>query len=65
MYINPNKIIVPEKYCGHPNTGFDISLIGFEHTEDIEILEKYFESLEITKNLKSPFFEEKKVNDFK
>ena len=39
LYINPNHIIVPEKYDGHPNSGYDIALIGFDKTSDIEILE--------------------------
>jgi hypothetical protein len=52
VYINPEHIIVPDKYDVHPNTGFDIALIGFHKTSDIETLEKYFESLKNTKNKK-------------
>ena len=65
LYVNPKHIIVPEKYDGHPNTGFDIALIGFDKTSDIEILEKYFESLKNTKNIKQPFFEDKELDSFK
>ena len=63
--VNPLNIIVPEMYDGHPNTGFDIALIGFDKTSDIEILEKYFESLKNTKNKNKPFFEDKELDSFK
>jgi len=52
LHINPTHIIVPEKFDGLPNTGFDIALIGFDKTSDIENLEKYFVSLKNTKNKK-------------
>ena len=42
VYVNPKHIIVPEKFDGLPNTGFDIALIGFDKAKDIETLEKYF-----------------------
>ena len=57
LYLNPDKILVPEKYNGHPNSGFDIAFIGFEESH-LKILDKYFETLENTNNLKLPFFED-------
>ena len=30
LYLNPEKIIVPEKYDGNQNNGFDIAIIGFD-----------------------------------
>ena len=65
IYVNPKHIIVPDKYDGHQNTGFDIALIGFDKASDIETLEKYFESLKNTKNKKKPFFEDKELDSFK
>ena len=52
VYVNPEHIIVPDKYDGLPHTGFDIAIIGFDKASDIETLEKYFESLKNTKNKK-------------
>ncbi len=46
--MNPDLIIVPEKYEGHEDTGFDIALIGFEES-DLKILDEYYDSL---KNIK-------------
>ena len=43
LYLNPEKIILPEKYDGNQNNGFDIAIIGFNQS-DLEILDDYFDS---------------------
>ena len=43
--MNHKDIIYPEKYDGHPDTGFDIAFIGLDE-KNIEDLENYYNDLE-------------------
>ncbi len=58
LQLNSSKIIVPEKYNGHEDSGFDIAFIGFEESR-MEIFDNYFESFENTDRIL--FFDDKKV----
>ena len=60
LCLNPQKIIVPEKYDGNQNNGYDIAIIGFEESH-LEILETFFESVKNTNRFL--YFEDKKIKN--
>ena len=60
MCLNPQKIIVPEKYDVNQNNGYDIAIIGFEESH-LEILETFFESVKNTNRFL--YFEDKKIKN--
>jgi hypothetical protein len=63
LYLNPNNIIIPDKYDENPSSGYDIALIGLGD-KDFLNLENYFMSLKDENVIKKPYFEDSNLDVF-